>query len=224
MRLPKFRYMEPESIQEASTILLDEPGAKFLAGGTDILPNMKHRVELPSVVVNIKKIPDLDFIHEENGVLRIGALTSLKKIYQNESVKEKLPALASAACSVGSYHHQNMGTIGGNLCQRPRCVYFRHPDFVCRKKGGKTCFAMTGEHRYYHSIMAYGKCAMVHPSDMAPSLVALGATAIMVSPEGEIECTASRRWPGQRLKMPAAGNLRLRHRCRPAGRRCRDRT
>ena len=113
MRLPKFRYVEPESIKEVSTILLDEPGAKILAGGTDILPNMKHRVELPSVVVNIKKIPELNFIQQDDGGIRIGTLTPLKKVYESPIIAENLSALASAASSVGSYHHQTMGTIGG---------------------------------------------------------------------------------------------------------------
>ncbi|MBC8420410.1 MAG: FAD binding domain-containing protein [Proteobacteria bacterium] len=183
MRLPKFRYMEPKSIKEASTILLDEPGAKILAGGTDILPNMKHKVELPSVVVNIKKIPELDFIRKDNGVTRIGPLTSLKKIYQNESVKAGLPALASAASSVGSYHHQNMGTIGGNICQQNRCKYFNQSQWwrsarpLCVKAGGEIC----------HVVNREEICYSAYSGDMAPALLALNARIILESKEDSRE-------------------------------------
>jgi len=175
--------MEPKSIKEASTILLDEPGAKILAGGTDILPNMKHKVELPSVVVNIKKIPELDFIRKDNGVTRIGPLTSLKKIYQNESVKAGLPALASAASSVGSYHHQNMGTIGGNICQQNRCKYFNQSQWwrsarpLCVKAGGEIC----------HVVNREEICYSAYSGDMAPALLALNARIILESKEDSRE-------------------------------------
>ncbi|MCJ7685946.1 MAG: FAD binding domain-containing protein, partial [Desulfobacteraceae bacterium] len=183
MRLPKFRYIEPESIREVSAFLIDEPGAKILAGGTDILPNMKHRVELPSVVVNIKKIPELDFIRKDNGEMWIGPLTSLKKIYQNESVKEKLPALASAASSVGSYHHQNMGTIGGNICQQNRCKYFNQSQWwrsarpLCVKAGGEIC----------HVVNKEEICYSCYSGDVAPALLALNARIVIESIEGSRE-------------------------------------
>ncbi len=115
MRAKKFNYVEPTSIKEASSILLEEPTAKILAGGTDLLVNMKHRVEEPALIVNIKRIPGLDFIVQEAGNIRIGALTPLKTIYRNHIIAAKVPAFASAASSVGSYHHQTMGTVGGNL-------------------------------------------------------------------------------------------------------------
>ena len=183
MRLPKFRYIEPKSIKEASAFLIDEPGAKILAGGTDILPNMKHKIELPSVVVNIKKIPELDFIRKDNGVMRIGPLTSLKKVYQNEVVKEKLPALASAASSVGSYHHQNMGTIGGNICQQNRCKYFNQSQWwrsarpLCVKTGGEIC----------HVVNKEEICYSCYSGDVAPALLALNARIVIESKEGSRE-------------------------------------
>lgn len=192
MRLPKFRYMEPKSIKEASTILLDEPGAKILAGGTDILPNMKHRVELPSVVVNIKKIPDLDFIRKDNGATRIGPLTSLKKIYQNDSVKARLPALASAASSVGSYHHQNMGTIGGNICQQNRCKYFNQSQWwrsarpFCVKAGGEIC----------HVVNKEEICYSTYSGDVAPALLALNARIILESKEDSREISLEALFSG----------------------------
>ncbi|HKI47723.1 MAG TPA: FAD binding domain-containing protein [Desulfobacteria bacterium] len=175
MRLPKFRYLEPESIREASTILLNEPAAKFLAGGTDLLPNMKHRVELPSTVVNIKKIPGLNFIHEDNGHIRIGALTSLKKVYGNEMITKGLPALASAASSVGSYHHQGMGTIGGNICQQNRCRYFNQSKWwrstraTCFKAGGEIC----------HVVNKKETCYASYCGDVVPALLVLDAKIVL---------------------------------------------
>jgi 4-hydroxybenzoyl-CoA reductase subunit beta len=183
MRLPEFRYIEPETIKEASAFLIDEPGARILAGGTDILPNMKHRVERPSVVVNIKKIPELDFIRKDNGAMRIGALTSLKKIYQNGTVMEKLPALASAASSVGSYHHQNMGTIGGNICQQNRCKYFNQSQWwrsarpLCVKAGGEIC----------HVVNKEEICYSAYSGDVAPALLALNAKILIEGTEGSRE-------------------------------------
>lgn len=183
MRLPKFRYVEPESIKEASTILLDEPGAKILAGGTDILPNMKHKVELPSVVVNIKKIPDLNFIRQDNGDIRIGVLTPLKKVYEYPFIGENLSALASAASSVGSYHHQTMGTIGGNICQQNRCKYFnqsqrwRSSRPTCFKAGGEICHVVNKEEICYSDYCG----------DVAPALLVLGAEMIVQSKDNSRE-------------------------------------
>ncbi len=175
MRLPKFRYLEPESIREASAMLFDEPTAKFLAGGTDLLPNMKHRVELPSTVVNLKKIPGLDFIREDNGDIRIGALTPLKKVYGSEMITKGLPALASAASSVGSYYHQGMGTVGGNICQQNRCRYFNQSKWwrstrpTCFKAGGEIC----------HVVNKNETCYASYCGDVAPALLVLEAKIVL---------------------------------------------
>ena len=171
MRLPEFRYVEPESIKEVSTILLDEPGAKILAGGTDLLPNMKHRIELPSLVVNLKKIPDVNSIQQNNGVLQIGALTPLKRVYQYPVIAEKLPALAAAASSVGSYHHQTMGTIGGNICQQNRCKYFNQSQWW--RSSRPTCFKAGGE--ICHVVNKKEICFSTYCGDVAPALLALDA-------------------------------------------------
>lgn len=181
VRLPRFDYVEAKSVQEACSILRQEPGAKVLAGGTDLLVNMKHRVEVPGRVVNIKKIPGLDFIRQENGVLRIGALTPLKKIYSTPLVRKKLPALASAASSVGSYHHQSMGTIGGNICQQNRCMYFNQSQWwrsarpTCYKAGGEIC----------HVVNKKEICYSSYCGDVAPVLLVLGAKAILEG-QGEV--------------------------------------
>jgi len=167
--------MEPESIQEASSILLDDPKAKILAGGTDLLVNMKHRVEVPSVIVNIKRIPHLDFVEKKNGAIGIGALASLKSIYGNPLIRGKLPALALGASSVGSYHHQCMGTIGGNICQQNRCKYFNQSQWwrssrpLCFKAGGEIC----------HVVNKKGICYSSYSGDVAPVLLALNAKVIL---------------------------------------------
>ena len=177
MRLPKFNYLEPESIEEAASMLLDDEGAKILAGGTDLLVNMKHRLEVPATLVNLKKIKGLDAIQLDNGNLRIGALTPLKKIVQDPSIVEKIPVLAQAASSVGSYHHQTMGTIGGNICQQNRCKYYnqsqwwRSTNVPCLKVGGAVC----------HVVQKQETCFSSYCGDMAPALLVLEARAIFRS-------------------------------------------
>ena len=171
MRLPKFDYVEPRSIKEASSILSDDPKAKILAGGTDLLVNMKHRVEVPSVLVNIKRIPELDHIEQKNGTIRIGALTSLKRIYGNPLIEEKLPALTLAASSVGSYHHQAMGTLGGNICQQNRCRFFNQSKWW--RSSRQPCFKVGGE--VCHVVNKKGICYSTYSGDVAPALLVLNA-------------------------------------------------
>jgi xanthine dehydrogenase YagS FAD-binding subunit len=133
--------------------------------------------DYPEVLVNIKTIPDLDFVREEAGMLRIGALVRLEDIVRNNLIRTKYTALAEAAHRTATPHIREMGTIAGNICQVNRCWYFRNPDnrFFCIRKGGKQCFAMAGDNRY-HSIFGAAKmCLAVNPSDTAPALVALNA-------------------------------------------------
>ncbi len=158
-------------------MLIDNPDAKLLAGGTDLLVNMKHRVETPNFLVSIKGISGLDFTEQKNGALRIGALTSLKRIHRNPLVNERLPGLSQAASSVGSYHHQTMGTLGGNICQQNRCRYFNQSTWwrsarpLCFKAGGETCYVLSKESVCYSSYCG----------DVAPILIALDGRAILES-------------------------------------------
>jgi CO/xanthine dehydrogenase FAD-binding subunit len=124
VRLPKFEYFEPLDLKEAISILQSDPSARVLAGGTDLLVNMKHRVECAQAVVNLKGIGGLDYIKQDNGAVRIGALTNLKRLYMTPMIVENLPGLAEAAQAVGSYHHQAMGSLAGNICQQNRCKFF----------------------------------------------------------------------------------------------------
>jgi 4-hydroxybenzoyl-CoA reductase subunit beta len=180
VRLPKFEFVEPKSAKEASSLLVENPTAKVLAGGTDLLVNMKHRVETPSILVNIKKIPHLDFVRRDNGMLRIGALTPLKKVYRNPYVVEKLSVLASAASSVGSYHHQVMGTIGGNICQQNRCKFFNQS--LWWRSARPTCFKAGGE--ICHVVNKKEVCYSSYCGDVAPALLALNASVLLENARG----------------------------------------
>ena len=193
MRLPKFNYQEPKTIEEASDLLLEEKGARILAGGTDLLINMKHRVEKPSMLINIKKVEGLDIIRQAQGALRIGALTSLKKISQNPLVLEKVPVLAQAASSVGSYHHQVMGTIGGNICQQNRCKFFNQSQWW--RSARETCFKAGGE--ICHVVNQKEICYSSYCGDVAPALLALGARVLLRSREGSREAALESLFSGK---------------------------
>jgi 4-hydroxybenzoyl-CoA reductase subunit beta len=179
-------------MKEACSILLDNPMAKILAGGTDLLVNMKHRVEVPSAIVNIKGISGLDFINQDNGAVRIGALTPLKKIYKTAFITEKIPALASAASSVGSYHHQTMGTIGGNICQQNRCMYFNQSRWW--RSSRPTCFKAGGE--ICHVVNKKEICYSSYCGDMAPVLLVMDARAILQTGGGTREISLESLFAG----------------------------
>ena len=183
MRLPKFEYFEPENLKAAVAILQKEPAAKILAGGTDLLVNMKHRVECPPVLVNIKRIDGLKYIRQDNGDIHIGALTPLKRLHTDSLIVENFPILAQAASSVGSYHHQVMGTLAGNICQQNRCMYFNQSKWwrssrpTCYKAGGEIC----------HVVNKKEICYSAYCGDMAPALMVINARIAMEGPDGSKE-------------------------------------
>jgi len=190
--LPSFEHKDAMDVQEALSYLARYGDrAKVIAGATDLLSLMKDRIEgpklkIPEVLVNVKKIPGLNGIRYERGKgLRIGATVTLKQLAASDTIKQKFPIVAEAALQVGTTQLRNMGTVGGNLCQRPRCSYFRHPHFICFKKGGGRCYAVSGEHRFHHAIMMQGKCVAAHPSDLAPALIALGGKAVVAGSHEE---------------------------------------
>jgi NADPH-dependent glutamate synthase beta subunit-like oxidoreductase len=155
-----FNHTSAKTVKEAAEALGDAR-SKIIAGGTDLLGTLKDSILPfhPARVVNIKTIEGLDHITEENGALRIGALTRIGDIAENPVVREKFTALAQAAKSVASPHIRDMGTIGGNISQLPRCWYFRKAEnrFNCNRKGGEECFAILGENRY-HSAFGGKRC------------------------------------------------------------------
>lgn len=171
--LPDFAYIRARSKQEALDNLASG-GAHVHAGGTDLLGCVRDQVFEVEKLVSISRLEELKGITRTgDGGLRIGALTTISEIAQSSMVQESYPGLAQAAGDVASPQLRNQGTLGGNLCQRPRCWYFRG-DFHCAKKGGDMCYAVEGENRY-HAIFGGDPCYIVHPSDTAPMLVALGA-------------------------------------------------
>jgi xanthine dehydrogenase YagS FAD-binding subunit len=174
----KFAHVNAKTIEEAASILRGG-NAAVISGGTDLLGGMRFEIlpDYPEVLVNLKTIPGLDYIREEAGMLKIGALTRLEDIAKNSLIKTKYTALAEAAHRTATPHIREMGTISGNICQFTRCWYFRNPDnrFYCLRKGGKSCFALAGDNRYHSIFGAVNACLAVNPSDTAPALVALNA-------------------------------------------------
>jgi xanthine dehydrogenase YagS FAD-binding subunit len=174
----KFAHMDAKSVEEAASILRAGKAA-VISGGTDLLGAMRFEIlpAYPEVVVNLKSIPGMEYIREEGGMLKIGALTRLEDIAKNDLVRTRYAALAEGAHRTATPHIREMGTIAGNICQMTRCWYFRIPDnrFYCFRKGGKTCYAMAGDNRYHSIFGAVNYCLAVNPSDTAPALVALNA-------------------------------------------------
>ena len=180
--IPNFSYIRPRSLDEAVRYLsLD--GARAHAGGTDLLGCLRDGVFNAATVVSIAGLKELKGIDSTPaGGLRIGALTTIAEIVRHPVIKSKYRALAMAAGEVASPQLRNQGTIGGNLCQKPRCWYYRG-EFHCLRKGGDLCYAVEGENAY-HCIFGGENCFIVHPSDTAPALAALQASVTIAGPNG----------------------------------------
>lgn len=174
-------------------MLVDQPSAKVLAGGTDLLVNMKYWVETPSMIVSLKGLKDHEYVRKANGTVRIGALTPLKKVYNDPVVKQNLPALVASASAVGSYHHQAMGTIGGNLCQQTRCKYFNQSKWwrsarpLCYKAGGDMC----------HVAKKESVCYSTYCGDVAPALLVLNAEVVLSGKEGSRQIPLEEIYSGE---------------------------
>lgn len=181
--LSNFTYVRPKSLEETFKQLSSE-GAKVHAGGTDLLGCLRDHVFEASKVVSLSNIKSLRGIRKTSqGGMRIGALTTLQEVAGNSEIKKRYAALAQAASEVASPQLRNQGTLGGNLCQKPRCWYYRG-DFHCLRKGGEECFAVAGENAY-HCIFGGESCHIVHPSDTAPALGALGAQMTIRGTKGQ---------------------------------------
>jgi xanthine dehydrogenase YagS FAD-binding subunit len=203
--LPVLAHVDAESVEDAVHWLGEYgPRAKLLAGGTDLLGLMKDRISgpqmpLPDVLINIKRVPELGLISERpDGGVRIGGTVTLADLETHPLIMQRLGVLAQAARSVATPQIRAVGTVGGNLCQRPWCWYFRHPEFECFKRGGKQCFAIPGNNRTYFSVMSLGICVMAHPSDLAPALLALGARIGVAGPRGMREIPIETFFQGPR--------------------------
>jgi xanthine dehydrogenase YagS FAD-binding subunit len=185
--MDRFQYVVARSPEHAVELLRDEDNkTKIHAGGQDLLGELKHHLLAPELLVDISGIEELHSIKTNGGGLYIGATVTLAEIEENEFIRTRHTALAEAASVVGSPQIRNVGTLGGNLCQRPRCWYYRDEAYPCLKKGGASCYSFMGRNRD-HAILGGGPCFMVHPSDCAPALMALGATVCLLGPGGPRE-------------------------------------
>jgi xanthine dehydrogenase YagS FAD-binding subunit len=175
----KFEYAKPGSINEVFQYF-DEPGAVIKAGGIDLLDLMKENIIAPTRLVNIKDLPELNYIREnEDGSFSIGPAVTLTELSENEIIRKNFKSLSDAAGKIATPQVRNSATLGGNLCQRPRCWYFRSIDFDCSRKEGSHCFALFGENKYHAVLGAQSGCAIVHPSGTAVPLMALNAGLII---------------------------------------------
>jgi 4-hydroxybenzoyl-CoA reductase subunit beta len=184
LTLPLVEWSRPTKVDEALKVLSEHPGECLLvAGGTDAVPNMKHRLHEPKRVVHLGGVRELRGIREDGGALEIGALVTLRELSDHALVRDRYPMLARAASLVASPQIRNMGTVGGNLCLDTRCTYYNQTFFwrealgFCLKKDGVKC----------HVVPQGKRCVAAHSSDVAPVLIALGA-------ELEIAGPAGRRW------------------------------
>ncbi|HEY7674996.1 MAG TPA: FAD binding domain-containing protein [Burkholderiales bacterium] len=183
MRLPWFSFRTPTTVEEAARLLAAEgPRAMLIAGGTDLLPNMKRRHQTPSMLVSLRHVASLKKIANGSG-LALGSGLTLNEVVADARVREKYTGLWQAAAQVATVHLRNMGTLGGNLCLDTRCSYYNQNyewrkaiDF-CLKKDGETCWVATASKR----------CVATSSTDSAPALIALGAAVRLVSAQGERE-------------------------------------
>jgi 4-hydroxybenzoyl-CoA reductase subunit beta len=184
LRLPPFRYHRPATLDEAVSLLGEHAGDVLpVAGGTDLIPNMKHRLFEPGHLVGLKGIAELGGIRKEDGWLRIGAAETLSSVAGDPDVKERTPSLADAAAHVAGPQIRNTGTLGGNLCLETRCTYYNQTAFwrgalgYCLKKDGTVC----------HVTKVGKKCVAAHSADTPPVLMTLEAVAVLTGPRGRRE-------------------------------------
>ncbi len=182
-----FRLVQPTSLAEACSLLADHPDAVPVAGGTDLLSEIRDGTATPATLVALDAIADAGLrgiTDTADGGVRIGALTTIADIAGHGGIRERYAALGQAAAGLATPQVRNLGTLGGNLNQRPRCWYYRHPLTVCLKRGGDRCFAVQGVGKYL-CITGGDRCFIVHPSDIGVALTALGASVTIASADGQ---------------------------------------
>ena len=203
-----FEWTNPATVNEAVK-MLSAPSAtdiddapRPIAGGQDLLTTMKDYTSRPTRLVNLKTIPGMNRITMNARGLTIGALVTLTEVEEHAGIRKSYPGLAEAAHSIATPQIRNLGTVGGNLCQRPRCWYFRLEEVNCLKKGGSECYAATGENKY-NAIFGDGPSYIVHPSDLAPMFLAFGATVSVTGAAGRRVIPLDKFFT-----MPSEGNIR----------------
>ncbi|MBU2506258.1 MAG: xanthine dehydrogenase family protein subunit M [Bacteroidetes bacterium] len=183
--MKKFEYAQPKSIDEVFQYL-EDPDSVIKSGGIDLLDLMKEDLIAPKRLVNIRSINQLSFVREnEDGTISIGPNVTLSELADNEIITKYFPALREAARLIATPQIRNAATIGGNLCQRSRCWYFRSIDFDCSRKGGSHCYALFGENKYHAVLGAKSGCAIVQPSGTAVALMSLNAVLVISNGKNE---------------------------------------
>ena len=180
-----FQYTEPQTLAEAVALLTAAPpvDARIIAGGSDLLDEVKEGIIAPGRVVSLAGVPDLAGIAETDGGLSIGAMTTIADLAAHPLIRAGYTALAEAAGGLATPQIRNVGTLGGNLNQRPRCWYYRHPLIPCLKKGGDRCYALAGNTKYL-CVTGGDRCYIVHPSDTAVALSVMEATIEVAGADG----------------------------------------
>jgi xanthine dehydrogenase YagS FAD-binding subunit len=191
-KMQAFEYANPTTLQEALGLLSSQAGeAEVLAGGTDLISLMKEYLATPKRVVNVKGIKELGGIQATKTGLRIGATVTIEELLENAEVRKNFPALSEAARGVSSPQIRNMGTVGGDLCQRPRCWYFRQGFGLLAMKDGKS-LVPDGENQYHAILGNAGPAYFVSASSLGPVLTALNAKIRLVSSSGHRDVAASK--------------------------------
>lgn len=183
-----FRLLQPDTLGDALALLAAHPDAAMpIAGGTDLLSEIRDGTAAPALLVSLDGIADAGLHGIETaagGGLRIGALTAIADLAAHPALRRDYAALAEAAGGLATPQVRNLGTLGGNLNQRPRCWYYRHPLTQCLKRGGDRCYALPGVGKYL-CVTGGDRCFIVHPSDTAVALTALGATVSIAGASGD---------------------------------------
>ena len=183
-----FSYANPSSLSDAIALLPSKWGeTEILAGGTDVISRMKDRVSTPERVVNIKGVSELRSVQDADGGYRIGSLVTFEELLGHDALVRSFPSIAEAVRGVSSPQIRNMGTVGGDLLQRPRCWYYRSGYGLLAQDEKGNSLVPNGENRYHAIFGNAGPAYFVSPSSLGPALVALGAKITVHGPEGRRE-------------------------------------
>src|SRR5712691_3858148 len=181
-----FEFVEPTTLAEVVRVLHTGAGqARLIAGGSDLLGELKDDVVHYERLVSLAGLAELRAIHQDGAGLRLGALVTIDQLEHEPRLQGPYYILAEAARGVATPEIRRQGTLGGNLCQRPRCLYYRSALTPCLKKGGNDCPAVAGPYQDYLSIMGGPDCFSVHASDLAPPLIVLGGHVVLAGTTGE---------------------------------------
>lgn len=210
-----FDHHSAASSGEALALLAQAPrSARIIAGGTDLLTLMKAGLATPDQLIDLKPARVLRYLRfEADGALQIGALATLADIERSAEVAARLPILAQAVRDAATPQLRAAATVGGNLLQRPRCWYYRG-QFDCWLKGGTECFAREGQNKY-HAIFDQSPCVAVHPSDLAPALIALDAQVVLERRTGTGTGSSTRTVAVAEFLRPPEDAERVEHRLAP---------